>query len=233
MKPPSANTMLVSSTAEMMANTCVSGQAREEQRDDGHHRSHQHAAQHAAAHVARHDQPIRQRRHQQFLEVLAELRAEERGHDIAVGIGDHRHHDEAGRDELHVVVAADLADAPADQAAEDDEVQRGGDRRRHDGLAPDAHDAAELADDDGFEADPLGAARDADFSRHASRSALAAAAVTLPSTRRMNSSSSRLTLLRMLFTRDSLRRQLRENVVQALRLRHFDFQRVVVGRAPA
>ena len=57
-----------------------------------------------------------------------------------------RHHDEAGRDELHVIEAADLADAPADEAAEDDEVQRRGDGRRHDGLTPDPHDAAEFAD---------------------------------------------------------------------------------------
>ncbi len=51
---------------------------------------------------------------------------------------------------------------------------------------------------------------------------------TLPSTKRMNSSSSRLTLLRMLLTRDSLRRELRENVVQALGLRHLDFQGVII-----
>ena len=89
--------------------------------------------------------------------MLAELGAEEGRHDVAVGIGDDRHHDQAGRDELHVVVAADLAHPPADEAAEDHEVQGRGDRRRHDGLAPDADDAAELPDDDRREADPLGA----------------------------------------------------------------------------
>ena len=36
-----------------------------------------------------------------------------------------------GRDVLHVVEAAHRADAPADQAAEDHEVQRRGDRRGH------------------------------------------------------------------------------------------------------
>src|SRR5258708_337246 len=136
-----------------------------------------------------------QRRHQQLLDVLAEFRAEERGHDIAVGGLDDVHHDDAGRHELHVIVAADLADAPADQAAEDDEVQRGRDRRRNDGLPPDPYDAAEFADDDGFETDPIGLC-----ARLGHYEAFAAAVLTLPSTRRMNNSSSRLTLLRMLFT---------------------------------
>src|SRR5258708_683430 len=139
--------------------------------------------------------------------MLAEFRAEERRHDIAVGIGDHRHHDEAGRDELHVVVAAHLTHAPADQAAENDEVQGGGDRRRHDGLSPDAHDAAELSNDDGFETDPFGRGARGGHGHDRNAAAVSArpaearpAAEALPSTRRMNSSSRRLTLLRMLFT---------------------------------
>src|SRR6202000_2190514 len=88
-----------------------------------------------------------------------------------------------------------LADTPADQADEDHEVQCGGDRGRHQGLPPDAHDAAEFADDDGLEPDPIG--ERARFSHH---EAFAAAVLTLPSTKRMNNSSSRLTLLRMLLT---------------------------------
>ena len=131
-----------------------------------------------------------------------------------------------GGDELHVVVAADLADAPADQAAEDDEIQRGGHRRRQDGLAPDAHDAAELADDDGLEADPVGAAH-AMPRRHGMRAARAGRARCARfSTSRMNSSSSRLTLLRMLSTSMPSRRQAREDLVQVLLLRHLHLQRV-------
>src|SRR5258708_1872973 len=138
--------------------------------------------------------------------MLAEFRAEERRHDITVGIGDHRHHDEAGRDELHVIEAAYLTDAPADQAAENDEVQGGGNRRRHDGLPPDAHDAAELSNDDGLETDPLGPGtrgghvHDRNAAAVSARPARARPAEALPSTRRMNNSSRRLTLLRMLFT---------------------------------
>ena len=61
--------------------------------------------------------------------------------------------------------------------------------------------------------------------------AAAAAVLTLSSTSRMNSSSRRLTLLRMLVTSDALRGELREDVVQALRLGHLDFQGMIVGRA--
>src|ERR1700722_18136428 len=186
-------------------------QPREEQGHDGHHGSHQQAAHDSAAHIARHDEPVGQGRDQQFLQVLAEFGAEERGHYIAVGIGDHAHHDEAGRDELHVVVAAHLADPAADQAAEDDEVQGRGHRRRHDGLPPDAHDAAEFPDDDGFETDPLGSgARGWHFhdpepaaftaGPAGARSAATRPAAALLSMRRTNNSSRRLTLLRMLFT---------------------------------
>jgi hypothetical protein len=133
---------------------------------------------------------------QQLFDVFAEFRAEERGDHVAVGGLDHVHHDDAGGHELHVVVAADLADAPADQAAENHEIQGCRDARRHDGLTPDAHDAAELADDDGLETDPIGGR--ARFGHQ--DAAFAAAVLTLPSTKRMNNSSSRLTLLRMLLT---------------------------------
>ena len=88
--------------------------------------------------------------------MLAELCAEERRDDVGIGVRDHRHHDESGGDELHVVETADLAHPPADQAAEYDEVESRGDSRGQDGLAPDAHDAAEFADHDGLKADPLG-----------------------------------------------------------------------------
>ena len=59
---------------------------------------------------------------------------------------------------------------------------------------------------------------------------LLAAARALSSTSRMNSSSSRLTLLRMLSTCDTLRGELREDLVQALPSRHLDLQRVIIGQ---
>jgi hypothetical protein len=94
---------------------------------------------------------------QQLLDVAAELRAEEARRDVAVGVLDDAHHHQAGHDEVHVAEAAHVADAAADQAAEDQEVQRHGDRRRHQGLAPDAQDAHDLAADDGVERGQVGA----------------------------------------------------------------------------
>src|ERR1019366_3313881 len=81
-------------------------------------------------------------------------------------------------------------------------VQSGGDRGGHDGLSPDADDSAELANDDGLEADPFrsGARGRHDQELNAAWLAAARPAEALPSTSRMNSSSSRLTLLRMLVT---------------------------------
>ena len=178
----------------------------------------------AAGHVAEHDQPVGQRRDQQLLDVLAELRAEEARDDVAVGVADDRHHDEARGDVLHVVEAVHLPDALADEAAEDHEVERRRDGRRHQRLAPDAQDAAVLAAHDGLEADAPDA-REGDFSP------------PRRSTRRMKSSSSRFTLLRMLTHLDALLRQPREDVVEALVARDVDLDRVVVhaasSRSPA
>src|SRR5207244_12906873 len=92
--------------------------------------------------------------YQHLLHVLAELGPEERCDHVAVGVGDHRHHDQSGGDVLLVVEAAHDADAPPDEAAEDHEIERRGHHRGHDGLAPDADEAPVLADDDGLEADP-------------------------------------------------------------------------------
>ncbi len=75
-------------------------------------------------------------RHQQFLDVALELAAEEARHHIAVAVGDHRHHDQPRHDVFHVAEAAHVADLPADQVTEDDEVQNHGDRRRQQGLRP-------------------------------------------------------------------------------------------------
>src|SRR5215469_5271493 len=196
-------------------------QMRENQRHDRHGCAHQNPAHHAPDRIAAHDHPVGERRYQHFLDVLAELRSEERGHDVAVRVGDHRHHDQSGRDVLLVVEAVHGADPPADETAEDGEIQHRGHSRRHDGLAPDADDAAVFADDDGLEADPAhhveadrwryGCLDDAAHrgdpacARAAGAVAGTAAARTAssaprPSTRRMKISSSRLTLLRMLST---------------------------------
>src|SRR5690606_28324017 len=108
------------------------------------HPDHQ-PAQHAAGDVATQDHPVRHRADQQFFDVAAELGAEEAGADVAVGVLDHRHHHQARDDEIHVADAVHGPDPRADQAAEDQEVQGHGDRRRHQGLGPDAQDAGDLA----------------------------------------------------------------------------------------
>src|SRR6185312_11296392 len=138
----------------------------------------------AAGDVTHDDVAVGQRRDHQLLDVPAELGAEERGHHVGVGAGDHLHHDEAGRDVVDVAVTAHGADAVADEPAEDDEIQRGGDHRRHQGLDPDAQHPLHLAHHDGVEADEV----------------VAQATHGLPSLRSvslMNSSSRRLALLRM------------------------------------
>ena len=153
-----------------------------------------------------------------------------------------------GRDVLHVGEAAHLADAPADQAAEDHEVQRRGDRGRHDRLPPDADDPAELADHDRAEADPavrLGGPRGSgrrspravrwrcSWRRRRSRRQLPALPTSRPSTSRRNSSSSRFALLRMLSTSMPCAGQRREDAVQVLLLVDLDLERVVVGQLHA
>src|SRR5690606_32408965 len=111
--------------------------------------------------------------------------------------------DEPGRDELHVVDAAHGSDAPADQCTEDHEIERGGDRRRHDRLAPDADDPLEFPPDDRLESDPArvrgvrqGRRRRCGPGGGGSRVAHGRAPWR-PSTRRMKISSSRFTLLRI------------------------------------
>ena len=51
-------------------------------------------------------------------------------HNIAIRVCDDRHHEQAGRDVLHVVEAVHRSDPATDQVAEDQQVQRRGDRRR-------------------------------------------------------------------------------------------------------
>src|SRR5690606_39209303 len=92
-------------------------------------------------------------------------------------------------DVLHIVETAHVTDTAADQIAEDDKVQRHGDRRWQQRLRPDAGKAADFLDQDGEKRHPLFA------QTHAVTSVS-----RLRSTRRRNSSSSRLALLRMLIT---------------------------------
>ncbi len=160
-------------------------QRHEEQRHQGDDEADTEAARHATAHIAGDDDVVGHGGHQQLLHVALELGAEEGGGDVGVGVGDDRHHDEAGHDELHVAEAPHVTDARSDEVAEDDEVEAHGDGGRHQGLDPDPGEAADLLGQNALEGDVIGG------QIHA----------FLPSSTRLtNSSSSRLALLRMLST---------------------------------
>src|SRR5690606_19304414 len=99
------------------------------------------------------------------------------------------HNAQARHDLLHVIETAHIANERANQVSEDDEVQRQCNSQRQQRLRPDAQKAAKLLNQDGRERDPLRPCCHARFSPG-----------MLRSTRRMNNSSSRLALLRMLMT---------------------------------
>ncbi|MNC95483.1 hypothetical protein D3C83_126200 [compost metagenome] len=85
---------------------------------------------------------MRERRHQHLLEVQHQLAREKRRHHVCERVRDDGHHDEPGRDERHVRHAVHVADPRADEAAENDEIQRHRNGWRHDGLDPDPHHAS-------------------------------------------------------------------------------------------
>ena len=204
-------------------------EAGEKERNQADGEADQQPAQHAAGDISAQDQPIWQRRYQEFLEVLAELGAEKGRYDVAEGIGDDGHHDESGSDELHVLIAVDLAHPLPDQAAENHEVQRRGHDRRDDGLAPDAHDAIELTNDDGRKSHPLGAR--ARGGGHASGPCDGGAGADVDQADEEFLEPIHLVPHAVDF--DALRRKPRENFIQILSLRHFDLERVIIGERGA
>ena len=86
-----------------------------------------------------------------------ELRAEERGRDVAVGILDHRHHHQTRHDERHVRHAIHVLDARADELAKDHEIQRHCDRRWNQRLRPDPQNPRHLATRDRVQRGQVGA----------------------------------------------------------------------------
>src|SRR5690606_13888255 len=147
------------------------------------------------SHIARQYRPGWHRRHQQFLNTALELHREERRHHIGVRVGDHRHHDQAGHNKLHIVVAAHFTDAGTNQVAKDDEIQGHRDGRGQQSLRPDPGEAPNLAGNDGGEGCPQC------LRCHAVTSLAFSASRAFSSTIRTNNSSSRLALVRMLSTR--------------------------------
>src|SRR5690606_34233471 len=127
----------------------------EAERYHRHHGTDQQTTDYAAGDVTQDNGGVRHRGDHHFLDVTGKLGAEKRRDNVAVGVRNHRHHDQSRGDVLHVVIAVHAADAPADQAAEDDEVKRHGDRGRDDGLQPDADDANEFLGDQRLERHPV------------------------------------------------------------------------------
>ncbi|MNS82605.1 hypothetical protein D3C72_1163530 [compost metagenome] len=162
----------------------------EEQRQQGHDDPHHQAAQHAAQGVADQDGVRRQWRDHQLFDGTLKFAAEETRHHVAVGVGDHRHHDQPRHDVLHVGEATHVADLPTDQVTEDHEVQDHGDGWRQQGLRPDPGETPDFTVNDGVEGNEVGAqlgTHTATFDRFFS-------------TRDTNNSSRRLVLLRRLST---------------------------------
>src|SRR5690606_24414802 len=139
-------------------------------------------------HVGRH------RRHHQLLDGTLELGAEKARYHVGIAVGDHRHHDQSRHDVVDVRKAVHLADAAADQVAEDDEIQRHGDARWQQRLRPDPGKTPYFLGKDGGEGNPAAAPM-----THVHAAPLS----ELPSTRWRNSSSRRLLLLRRLSTSTS------------------------------
>ena len=202
----------------------------EEHRDQQHDRADHQPAQHRAGDVAAEDHPVRHRADQQLLDVAAELGAEEARGDVAVAVLDHAHHHQARDDEVHVADAVHRADARADQAAEDQEVQRHRDRRRHQGLAPDAQDARDLAARRWCPARRVARAASGSAIAHAAlvRLLVLTRRVASP-VRRTNSSSRRLRLGAHRAHADAGVAQRGEHAVEVHRARHVEIERVVVG----
>ena len=152
----------------------------EEQGDHRNKHANEQTSQYAARHMPDNDRCVGHRRNQHFLDVLTELGPKERRHDIAIGVRDNGHHDQAWRDVLHVIETVHNTDTATDQVAENDEVQGHRDGGRNNGLYPDAQHTRHLLADNGLRSDEI------QGKVHAS--------APFFSTRRMNISSRRLVL---------------------------------------
>ena len=165
-------------------------QVSEEQRQQGHDQTHDQPAQNAADSEADQNGVGRNRRNHQLFNRTLELGAKEARHHVAVGVSDHRHHDQARYDVLHIGETTHITDLPTDQITEDHKVQNHGNRWRQQGLWPDPHKASNFAVNNGVQRNQVGAqlrAHIATFARFFS-------------TNDTNNSSRRLVLLRRLTT---------------------------------
>ena len=129
----------------------------EEARHNGDNSAYAKAPGHPPSHKARQDHPIGNGRHEHGLDTPLELRGIKGGGHVRISVGDHAHHDEPGNDEGHVVETPHLPDPTADKGSEDQKVQHHADRRRYQGLGPNAQKATDFLKHDGAKGDPGGA----------------------------------------------------------------------------
>ena len=165
-------------------------QVGKEQRQQGHDQAHDQATQNPAHGKTDQDGMWRDRGHHQLFDRTLKLGTKEARYHVAVGVGDHRHHDQARHDVLHIGETTHIADLPTDQVTEDHKVQDHGDRRRQQRLRPDPHKAANFTVNNGVQRNQVGTqlrAHTATFARFFS-------------TNDTNNSSRRLVLLRRLTT---------------------------------
>src|SRR5919106_4374123 len=109
-------------------------------------------------------------------------------------MGDDGHHDNPGCDILDVTETTHLAYPRSDQIAEDHEIQGHGDGRRQDRLDPDPGKAAHLLYHNGLESNIV------KLRSHTPLTPVTLTRFPLSCSKRINNSSKRLALLRMLTT---------------------------------
>ena len=168
----------------------------EEQRHERDDQTHRQPAGHTTKGVTEQNHVRRHRRDHQLLNRPLEFCAEKTRYHVGIAVGNHRHHDQTRHYIVDIGIAAHLANAAADQIAEDHEVQRHGDTRRQQGLRPYSGKAAYFLEDDGVECNPTATPIGHGKARHGQAAPLSA----FSSTSIRNSSSSRLLRLRMLST---------------------------------
>ncbi len=142
------------------------------------HKRHQHQQKHGGndhgAHDGRkqegaHHLERRQRRHQQVDMHAHDLAHDHRAGGVGKGVLQHRHHRQARNQKGEIVHLQSRHMAIADRIAEDDQIQKGGQRRRDDGLHLHLQETPDLAHKKGFRADEIHAQPSPDVCRPVSR----------------------------------------------------------------
>ncbi len=127
----------------------------EDQGHQGHYDPHRQPPRDAAGDEAGQDHPIGDGGDQHLLHIAGELARIEGGRHVGIGVGDDRHQDQPGDDEVQISETVHGPDARADEPAEDHEVEGRGDDRGQHRLHPDPRKPPDLLDQDGGEGNPV------------------------------------------------------------------------------